>query len=64
MQKGSTQGYNGGPEIYSDKLGVASQTCQTNQPCPPETWPYITFNVCTGEYVDTYDPLNPPSQPY
>jgi len=64
VQKGSTQGYNGGPEIYSDKLGVASGTCTSGQPCPESTWPYITFNVCTGEYVDTYDPLNPPSQPY
>ena len=64
VQKGSTQGYQGGPEIYSDKLGVATGTCTAGQPCPPETWPYITFNVCTGEYIDTYDPLNPPSQPY
>jgi len=61
VQKGSTQGHNGGPEIYSDKLGVASGTCQTNQPCPPSSWPYITFDVCTGAYIDTYDPLNPPT---
>ena len=62
IQKGSTAGFQGGPEIFSGDLGVGAGQCEENDPCDSGLWPYITFNVCTGEYYPNYDPLNPTIQ--
>ena len=62
IQKGSTAGFQGGPEIFSGGLGVGAGQCEENDPCDSGLWPYITFNVCTGEYYPNYDPLNPTIQ--
>ena len=63
IQKGSTAGFQNGPEIFSGELGTSSGQCTTTnngpQPCPPENWAKISFNVCTGDYLPNYDPLNP-----
>jgi len=59
IQKGSTAGEQGGPEIFSGGLGTSGNQCQTGQPCDPALFAYVSFDVCTGAYLPDYDPLNP-----
>jgi hypothetical protein len=59
IQKGSTAGFQGGPEIFSGGLGTTGSQCQTGQPCDPALFATISFDVCSGAYLPNYDPNNP-----
>lgn len=58
IQQGSTAGFNSGPEIFSGPLGTPAGQC-TGAVCDPSLFAYVSFNVCTGQFLPDYDPNNP-----